>query len=164
MFVLCDILLPVSILTLSRPIICLYFIMCSRPGCDSNATCIPNRKSLPCKVFLMYLRNLFFFILDNLLWYNETHWSGESFRIYEMLRTFYWTFVVAELHAHFHRTSGQTKTTCTFLYIQVNVKICKHFSSWRNFSNAEVGISNSFWCVRKRISFQLSPNHLGSKQ
>ena len=49
---------------------------------------------------------------------------------------------------------------CTFTFNMV----CTHVSPRRNFSNAEVGISNPFWCVRKRLSFRLFPNHLGYKQ
>ena len=56
--------------------------------------------------------------------YNETRWSCKSFRFYGMLQTFYWTFVITEWHAHFHSTSGQKKTTCTF---------CVHSSQRRKF-------------------------------
>ena len=38
---------------------------------------------------------------------------------------------------------------------QFFVRSSQHVSPWCNFSNAEVGISNPFWCVPKDISFCL---------
>ena len=75
-------------------------------------------------------------------WFRLLLTMRRNFCFYGMLRTFYWTFVVTEWHAHFHRTFGQTKTTCTFFVRSFQRGLYTHFSPWRDFFNAEMGISN----------------------